>query len=219
MPLHSLVRPAVRARVSAGFSLIELLTVIAIIGVLAALAIGVVGRVRESAKSARCTANLRQIHQAAMLWGNDNRRIIPAGEELAIGTRNANGNYPRFEARLRPYLAALHGQRADRRSVFSCPSAEIRTQHDASTVHAYGVVDTVNGTAGRGRTFLVRGDPKRPFVADKRVYNPDGNLNGSDYVTASTVEYRHGGGTKANVVFFDGHVEAIDAARAASLSW
>ncbi len=215
---HAL-RLAAAARRRAAFSLIELLTVIAIIGILAALLIGVVGRMRESARSTRCTANLRQLHQAAMLWGNDHRRIIPAGNELRVGTTNSDGSFQRFEARLRPYLSALNNQRADQRSAFSCPSAELLPQHQASPIHGYGVVDTVDGTAGRGRTFLQRGDPRRPFIADKLVYGADGSLHGNDYVGLGTVEYRHGGRSKANVVFFGGHVESIDRERAATLLW
>ena len=46
------------------FTLIELLTVIAIIGILAAILIPVVSAVRESARSAQCQSNLRQIGTA-----------------------------------------------------------------------------------------------------------------------------------------------------------
>lgn len=211
--------PLVSARRRGAFTLIELLTVIAVIGVLTALVVGVVGRVRESAKSTRCVSNLRQIQQAALLYGTDNRNIIPAGEELKVGPVDGSGKYARFEVRLRPYLSSLNNQRADARSAFSCPSAQIAPADEGKTINAYGVVDSVNGTAGRGRTFLQRADPKRPFAADKRIYNSPGVLNGSDYVAATSIEYRHGGDTKANVVFFDGHVEAVDAARAATLSW
>lgn len=55
------------------FTLIELLTVIAIIGILAAIMIPVVGRVRESAHSAQCASNLRQIFGALQMFANDNK--------------------------------------------------------------------------------------------------------------------------------------------------
>ncbi len=48
-------------RSKSAFTLIELLTVIAIIGILAAILIPVVGAVRESARSSRCVANLRDL--------------------------------------------------------------------------------------------------------------------------------------------------------------
>ncbi|MDR1281598.1 MAG: prepilin-type N-terminal cleavage/methylation domain-containing protein [Opitutaceae bacterium] len=59
------------------FTLIELLTVIAIIGILAAIIIPTVGKVRETAKSAQCTSNLRQVVHAAFLWGQDHNDQIP----------------------------------------------------------------------------------------------------------------------------------------------
>ncbi len=65
-----------RTRKSA-FTLIELLTVIAIIGILAAILIPVVGAVRESARNSVCQSNLRQWHNAAMLYAGDNNGMIP----------------------------------------------------------------------------------------------------------------------------------------------
>ncbi|MDR1281117.1 MAG: prepilin-type N-terminal cleavage/methylation domain-containing protein [Opitutaceae bacterium] len=59
------------------FTLIELLTVIAIIGILAAIIIPTVGRVRETAQSAKCSSQLRQIANAGILYGHDNRDLLP----------------------------------------------------------------------------------------------------------------------------------------------
>lgn len=59
------------------FTLVELLTVIAIIGVLAAIVIVSVGSVRESARSSRCSANIRQVQSLALLWAKDNRDWVP----------------------------------------------------------------------------------------------------------------------------------------------
>ena len=64
-------------RTGGGFTLIELLTVIAIIGILAAILIPVVGAVRESARSAECTSNLRQIGTAFQLYAVDNADRFP----------------------------------------------------------------------------------------------------------------------------------------------
>src|SRR5690606_16607240 len=64
---------------SSAFTLIELLTVIAIIGILAAIVIPVTGRVRESAKSARCISNLRQLGFAANLHAEENKGYYPFG--------------------------------------------------------------------------------------------------------------------------------------------
>lgn len=64
-------------RFSKAFTLIELLTVIAIIGILAAIIIPTVGKVRETAQSTRCASQLRQIANAGILYGHDNRDLLP----------------------------------------------------------------------------------------------------------------------------------------------
>ena len=66
------------ARTRRAFTLIELLTVIAIIGVLASILIPVLGSVRESARSSRCTTNLRQIGMAIQAYASDHKGALPA---------------------------------------------------------------------------------------------------------------------------------------------
>jgi prepilin-type N-terminal cleavage/methylation domain-containing protein len=77
------VRPA-----PAGFTLIELLTVIAIIGILAAILIPVVGRVRESARSASCVSNVRQMLTALHMYAADNNDRFPAAQNEKLHQDN-----------------------------------------------------------------------------------------------------------------------------------
>jgi prepilin-type N-terminal cleavage/methylation domain-containing protein/prepilin-type processing-associated H-X9-DG protein len=60
-----------------GFTLVELLVVIVIIAVLMGLALPVIGRVRETARSAQCVSNLKQLYQASMNYASDNGGSLP----------------------------------------------------------------------------------------------------------------------------------------------
>jgi len=60
-----------------GFTLVELLVVIVIIAVLMGLALPVIGRVRETARSAQCVSNLKQLYQASMNYASDHGGVLP----------------------------------------------------------------------------------------------------------------------------------------------
>jgi prepilin-type N-terminal cleavage/methylation domain-containing protein/prepilin-type processing-associated H-X9-DG protein len=59
------------------FTLIELVTVVAVIAILISLVLPALSRVRERARCARCVANLKQLHAAAMNFAMENNALFP----------------------------------------------------------------------------------------------------------------------------------------------
>ena len=77
-----------------GFTLVELLVVIAIIGILASMLMPAINSARESARSAQCGSNVRNLAVAANSYAQQNKDTLPP-----IGTGSGSG----FVA-LMPYL-------------------------------------------------------------------------------------------------------------------
>src|SRR3954466_14683194 len=72
--MHSSPR---RKRVA--FTLVELLVVIGIIAVLVGILLPALNKARQSANTARCASNLRQIAMAMLSYANSNRgRLLPS---------------------------------------------------------------------------------------------------------------------------------------------
>lgn len=188
------------------FTLIELLAVIAIIGILAAILIPVVSQVRESARSATCVSNLRQLSTAA------------AGYEMENGhlPLSRGGSSGAWWVELKPYLGGNEGYLAPNLEdgtegygpVVECPARLLKAPAfpagaPVPTLAANEQVmrDGLSGQAVR-RMEEVRAPSMTILFADSTQRS-----NGMSNTTLSMYPgSRHGGGFAANPRLFDAPV-------------
>jgi prepilin-type N-terminal cleavage/methylation domain-containing protein len=118
-------------RAAGGFSLVELLVVIAVIAILAAMLLPALSRAKESAQSARCLSNLRQLSVGWIMYADDHNQnlvwndLTSTGVGWVRGRLNYNGAWtdntntvyltdPQY-AKLAPYTVSTA-------AIYKCPS-------------------------------------------------------------------------------------------------
>jgi prepilin-type N-terminal cleavage/methylation domain-containing protein/prepilin-type processing-associated H-X9-DG protein len=102
-----------------GFTLIELLVVISIIALLIALLLPALTAARESARSAVCGSNLRQVGQMVHLYAADNANTMPIRKD--IGARDWIWRQWLANADLIPHANAI-GKISGNHALLFCPS-------------------------------------------------------------------------------------------------
>jgi len=209
-----------------GFTLVELLVVITILGVLVGLAIPIVSRSLDAARSATCASNLRQITMAGLTWIAENDGRLPKAIQDTDPDSNDDNMYwiNSFAEQLGdPRVGGYLGFNTLVDFVHHCPTGLKTTQSLASDSGeiwgrmTYGLnasVDTHDGSWPEfpPRQAAVPHPASTIFIADKTVteetemyavvYGRDGWGNENQQLA-----FRHRG--RANVAFFDGHVESF----------
>jgi prepilin-type N-terminal cleavage/methylation domain-containing protein/prepilin-type processing-associated H-X9-DG protein len=210
------------SRTPRGFTLIELLTVIAIIGILAAIIIPVVGKVRQSAKSAQCTSNLRQIGMAINLYAAANKEALPFGQ---------NSGWMGWHRQIAPYFSQRReGWDAEGGDYLVCPTEEVRPSAGETNYGANpNVMPDAGGNPNRApiRLTAITRPSAVILVGDAMVNATTGNnfaphlWQQPDIFSGGSTEplpraaspgaafaFRHGG-DRVQAVFADGHVKGL----------
>ena len=206
-----------------GFTLAELVVVIGIIAVLAAILLPALGRARESARSAQCANNERNIWHAMEAYATEYEGVLPASADASnvVWKPGANGRIAYFfDPKLSKNILFDHGaimkylgNQNTRRLIMLCPDV-----NDRSINYSYPITGHLNLSDGNLRLFqIVRPDHKIIIFEDdeQNLGVSDGHftLGGDD--TPSIHHFRVGAigraGTigRGNYAFADGHVESL----------
>jgi prepilin-type N-terminal cleavage/methylation domain-containing protein/prepilin-type processing-associated H-X9-DG protein len=121
------------------FTLVELLVVIGIIAVLISLLLPALNKARDQAKRAACLSNLRQVHQAFMIYSLSHRDQVPLGYRRA-----KQYNSMLYSGTAKKYAIFGHlflrGLMADGRA-FYCPAEENAAFQWNSATNPWPAVD------------------------------------------------------------------------------
>jgi prepilin-type N-terminal cleavage/methylation domain-containing protein/prepilin-type processing-associated H-X9-DG protein len=211
-----------------GFTLIELLVVIAIIAILAAILFPVFAQARETARSASCKSNLKQIGQGWMMYVQDYDERTPfnwwSSAPCTKGPGpDGRGAQPIMFQRIQPYVK--------NNQVLICPSDGAPTsgldgvdgiegqcvtvRFSYSSSDEAGGIGQTNAGLGRGAAMAAFEAPASMYLAfdSQRYYGtPENNIDSFGWMPRnnginSDFVARHN--SLVNCVFADGHVKAL----------
>lgn len=195
---------------SSGFTLVELLVVIGIIAVLIALLLPAVSKAREAGNRTGCLNNLRQVHQAFMLYAGEYHDEVPLGyRALPVPSKQFNSMVYSQTTGEFTLLGWLYQDRLmpDPR-VFFCPSENDPREQWNTTPNPWpvglGITPTANVYAGYGcRPQVALPDSPDPGITLPKMAQFRNVAIFADLVSISTrVDTRHVKGI--NVLYGNG---------------
>lgn len=209
-----------------GFTLVELLVVVAIIGILAALLFPLGKSMMEKGNSTKCISNLRQIGGAIQQYSADNDGFFPYSAGPSYEGKNISHPFSGWQAPLAYYLgvgqlspSTIYKSQASydnptAKHPFNCPSCKTAFRTYTANKYAMGYLPSgeTSPYPRRKATAFLR-PSQLILISDMETVNGQvmQNSGAFDDTTYQTlIGTRHNG--KANALFADFHIEAIERA-------
>ena len=208
-------------REGTGFTLIELLVVVGVIATLIALLLPAMGRALDFAQATHCSSNLRQLAQETLYYAADHDGVLPPTSSCPNGSTTSWWQclYPDYTTDVR--IFACPGDRTP--FVPSNYSVKGRVLADGRISYGIpGLDGTQPETAGTGwkpaglRLALFHQPANTCLFTEYRqaTYTLQHPWFGNYPLSLSTdVAYPHGGKTRGNFAFLDGHIISMTKAQ------
>lgn len=210
------IHPSVSPVAGRAMTLIELLVVIAILAIVAALLLPVLGRSKAKAYNAACLNNLRQLGIATRFYTDENRECLPLAEILPSQPIDPQMPLPRICDVLAKYVGQAAHHPSQGATVFRCPGDHVgrfategssyewnadlngRRMDETRSSEAFLLLRRGDLSGGITNFVLTLPPGTTPLLLDYDAFHPRSPKIGK------------------NVVFMDGHVAPLEAARSGS---
>lgn len=208
------------------FTLIELLVVVAILGILATLLFPLGKSMLEKGDSAKCISNLRQIGAAIQQYSAENDGFFPYSSGPSYTGSGTSYTFSTWQAPLAYYMGIGQLSPSTRytnmasydtpiaKHPFNCPSCKTNFRTYTANKYAMGFLPSgATSPYPRRRPTAFLRPTQLILISDSQAL--DGQVTANTMVFDDTnyqtvIGTRHTG--KANALFADFHVEAIDRA-------
>jgi prepilin-type N-terminal cleavage/methylation domain-containing protein/prepilin-type processing-associated H-X9-DG protein len=192
-----------------GFTLIELLVVCAIIAILAAMLLPTLGSAKDSAKSAQCLSQMRQIGVATRLYADENGDQFPRSQHSAFANRQLV-----WERAIAPQLGGRGTDGASLTNlmnrIYHCPADRLPAPRLSYGLNVYFELEAADGFAPCHRMSQVRKPSATIAFTEVAAaidhvmpYEWIAPADAADDVAATRHRW------KSNFTFVDGHVQLL----------